>query len=345
MKSVYVARLLKLSLVCVLVAGVMLAVLSSESITQAQETEHQTFMVQAGGFGPAQMELLAFAPASLKVHQGDTVMWHINSFHNIRFDNAPVDLIIFPVVDGNPLPQINPAVGFPSIENGAVYQGGVVNSGLPDENTPLTFSLVIDLEPGVYGYVCDVHPGMIGTIEVVADNVAIPSPVEAAGVGADELSAAVGQAMGPVMETMMSAPTTSTDGGVTVTASVTSGRVIALQFFSGTVDIHAGESVTWTNPADSIDPHFVNSVDYDPVAIPDVVPLPQEGGPPILSAGPGFLGTTPSGTEIGAGDSFHSPFLLPGQSYTLVFTEPGVYPYICHIHPGMQGAVVVEPAM
>jgi plastocyanin len=31
------------------------------------------------------------------------------------------------------------------------------------------------------------------------------------------------------------------------------------------------------------------------------------------------------------------------QSFSLKFDEPGVYEYLCHIHPGMQGVIVVEP--
>ncbi len=51
-----------------------------------------------------------------------------------------------------------------------------------------------------------------------------------------------------------------------------------------------------------------------------------------------------SGAEIGIGDSFSSGFMLPGQSFTLTFTEPGLYNYVCFLHAGMQGAVVVMPA-
>jgi plastocyanin len=34
----------------------------------------------------------------------------------------------------------------------------------------------------------------------------------------------------------------------------------------------------------------------------------------------------------------------PGQSFSLSFPEPGVFPFVCNIHPGMDGVVVVEPA-
>ena len=49
-------------------------------------------------------------------------------------------------------------------------------------------------------------------------------------------------------------------------------------------------------------------------------------------------------SEVGADGTFNSGFLMPGQSFTLRFPEPGVYSYVCFIHPGMQGTVVVTPA-
>ena len=33
--------------------------------------------------------------------------------------------------------------------------------------------------------------------------------------------------------------------------------------------------------------------------------------------------------------------IAPGESVSYVFAQPGVYPYACHLHPGMTGAIVV----
>ena len=33
--------------------------------------------------------------------------------------------------------------------------------------------------------------------------------------------------------------------------------------------------------------------------------------------------------------------LEPGETYTYSFIEEGVYDYICNIHPGMQGVIIV----
>jgi plastocyanin len=43
---------------------------------------------------------------------------------------------------------------------------------------------------------------------------------------------------------------------------------------------------------------------------------------------------------------FDSGLLQPGQSYSRVFTEPGIYHYVCTLHEGsgMKGVVIVRPS-
>jgi plastocyanin len=314
----------------------------------AQEGEITTYIVNAGAAGPNNIEILAFGPAYLQVHQGDRVVWTINGFHNVHFNEQPSPLIIVQDVNGTSMPVLNPEVGFPTVTDGATITEPVgANSGLPGEESDGTFELVIDLPPGIYTYQCDVHPGMTGIIEVVADDVAIPSAGEAALVGAGEFGEQINAAIGASMAMASQANPNSVDGVLNITlGSGGTGRatVNLMTPFSGVIKV--GESVTWTNPADSIDPHFVNSLPLTETATQDIVPMPPaaEGQPPILAAGPGFLGETPSGSSIAAGQSFNSPFIMPGESFTLTFTEPGIYVYTCHIHPGMNGVIIVQPA-
>jgi plastocyanin len=345
MNTIYFWRLLKLGMVGALVLGVLAAgLLGNRNVALAQNMEPQTFMVQAGTFTLGNIEILAFGPQELQVHRGDTVMWHFNGFHDVRFDSAPAELIIAPEVDGQPLPQFNPAIAFPSIENGAVYQGGVVGSGVAlDPAAPLTFSLVIDLEPGTYAYVCDIHPGMLGSLTVVDDDVAIPTPSEAAAEGAAELDAMSAAASQAGLEMAMGVQMVPEGDELAITAgSAGPGRATIQQFFSPVGVIHAGQSVTWTVPAESQDPHTVTAFGFEGE---DFELMPQEGGPPIIAMGPGLIPSIDSGSEVGADDIFHSGLLFPGQTYTLTFAEEGVYPYVCHLHAGMQGVIVVEPAM
>jgi plastocyanin len=335
--------LVKIGLGAALLVGLLVGVLSSAlTPALAQDMAPAQYTVQAGTFGPGNVELLQFAPQSLQVHKGDTVTWAINSFHNVHFEDAPVDLVVAPEVDGKPLPQINPAVAFPTADSGSSYQGGEANSGLLIPPAPPTFSLVIDAEPGTYPYMCDVHPGMLGSITVVGNDVAIPSPAEVDAQAGSEFGATLGQAVAafPDLESLTA---DSTDTGVTVQMGNSgTGRATVNQYFPFSATIQVGQSVTWTNPADSIEPHVVA---WPPARNQDVAPMPQEGGPPILALGPTIAPMTQSGASIGASDTYSSGLVLPGQSFTLTFNEAGTYPYVCNIHPGMTGVITVEPAM
>jgi len=48
-----------------------------------------------------------------------------------------------------------------------------------------------------------------------------------------------------------------------------------------------------------------------------------------------------SGTRTAPTQAFYSGLLQPGQRWSYTFTTPGVYPYFCSIHPGMDGAITV----
>jgi len=342
-------RLLKLGTVAVLGIGVFAAeLLNRPNRTLAHEVEHNTYMVAAGAFGTANAELLAFAPSYLKVHRGDTVMWHINSFHNVHIGEKPAELVAMQEIDGKPTPVLNPSVAFGNIKTGETYKGGDVSNGLgmgPDASP--VFSVVIDIPVGVYNYFCDIHPGMTGIIEVVADDEVIPTPGEVDIAVQDELAAQFGPANEAAGEKFATSSPTPVDGNLKVALGVGNiGRVYYGQFLPYFGVIKAGDSVTWENPADSIEAHFVNSTPYDEAALQDFMPLPPaaEGQPPILAVGPGFFGTTESGATVAKGDTFNSAFIDPGNSFTLTFKDAGVYVYTCHIHPGMNGLIVVEPA-
>ena len=344
MRSIHSGRLLKLGAIMALILGITVAGLAGNRGNRAfaQDVQHQTYMVQAGGFGPGNIELVAFAPNSLKVHRGDTVMWHFNSFHNVHLgEDTPPDLVIAPQVDGKPLPQINPKVVFPTIKSGDTYSGGDVNTGLPvDPSAPLTFSMVIDLPPGNYIYYCDVHPGMAGNIEVVADDVAIPGPSEVSASAADEVSKQINAAAATIEPLDLKGPAMSESGKLAIAAGTSDFGRVSIQGFSAPLAIvHVGDSVTWTIPADSPEPHTITSANYGGE---EFVPMPQNNAPPIIALGEVFV--PGQNTSIGANDKFNRGFLTPGQSFTVTFTEPGVHPYVCRLHDGMYGVVVVQPA-
>ena len=79
----------------------------------------------------------------------------------------PLDLFVVNPIDGKPTLEGNPAILFPNMKSG--------DAAKPDSNTGVlgaadptvtSFSMVIDLAPGTYNYLCDIHVGMVGTIVV-----------------------------------------------------------------------------------------------------------------------------------------------------------------------------------
>ena len=336
-------------LVGVLTLGLLVGARDARS---AQAASAQTYVVQVGAGDIANTALLQFAPGSLKVHRGDTVTWLINGFHNVHLGaTKPADMLIAPEVKGKPLPQFNPQIAFPSgAKSGSAYQGGEAGSGvpLPMPGAPPpspAFSLVIDMKSGAsIAYLCDIHPGMAGSLTVVEDSATIPSPAEVAVQAAAEFgasSAATSEAA-TKMETESAKLMQSSGGKASVQMGYDVGRAAILQFFPYVTMIKAGDSVTWKYSEGAIEPHTVS---FPSMRGQEVVPMPQEGKPPILTAGPALAPMTQSGATIKAGDKFSSGLLepVPGKlpTFTLTFADVGVYPYVCNLHAGMNGVVVV----
>ena len=69
-------------------------------------------------------------------------------------------------------------------------------------------------------------------------------------------------------------------------------------------------------------------------------------GPTKLSVAPGktvtWVNTDDSPHQVTVTGLPRSPLLLKGQSHTQTFAAPGVYEYICGLHPAMKGTVEVK---
>jgi plastocyanin len=340
-------RMFKLGMTVLLVMGMIasgLLMIDHPGGVLAQDTTHNTYMVQAGAFGEANVEVLAFAPTLLQVHRGDTVMWHVTSLQNMHFGEQDEPSFVIEEIGGQPTLVGNPNVFFATLENGSAYTGGEVTGSFPSfDALKSTFSVVMDVEPGFYSYHCDIHPGMAGVIEVVPDDQVIPSPMEVEAMTDKELDDQINPAIGAYFAAVATAPSEAVDGVLTVATGIGgTGGASSLSFVSPLAIIQAGEAITWTVPADSRTPHFVNSVPFDAAALPSIIPQENAEGPPTLLAGPAILGTTADGATVAAGESFNSPMLGAGDTFTLTFKDPGVYSYVCHVHPGMSGVVLVQ---
>lgn len=111
-------------------------------------------------------------------------------------------------------------------------------------------------------------------------------------------------------------------------------------FGPASVRAHVGDTIVWTNPYS--EPHTVTFDSGTPLPnLEPLIPLPPDGklGANPLVAFPSFLGATPPYTGTGF---FHSGLLNRGQTFSMTFATAGTFPYLCVIHPGMTGQVVVE---
>lgn len=108
-------------------------------------------------------------------------------------------------------------------------------------------------------------------------------------------------------------------------------------YFPRTITVNEGDSITWTKA--TLQPHTVHFLSG---AKPPAIGLPQGDGRvlfnPLVRNPQG--GPTYDGTGIAA-----SGWLVEekGLQYSLTFTRAGTYKYLCILHPGMSGTVVVLP--
>lgn len=102
-----------------------------------------------------------------------------------------------------------------------------------------------------------------------------------------------------------------------------------------------------TSGAAPINPSEATAVTPQPVANGNIVEVSIQG----FAFNPESVGISPGDTvrwtnldsaaHIVKGDTFESGSLAKGDTYEFVFTEPGVYNYICSIHPSMKGTITV----
>ena len=324
------------------IAVLLIGILS----TAAQDDTRVHYNVIAG-ISSTDVEVAAFGPTRLQVHRGDTVRWLLAGFHNIHF-NTELTMFLVPYEqEGMQELQINPEIAFPTVESGGIYTGGTVNSGLPlggPEQSQPYFELTIDAEPGVYTYFCDVHPGMTGTIEVVADDVAIPTPSEALSTGFEELYSLLVSSFPLVEQATTNAENHMHEGGANIIVGAGAGLVVNFDFYPNVVVINPGQSVTWTLSPD-ITPFPVGVSSAPGLPFEEIIRFvpPSDGGAPSIVFSDLYVnGQVESGSEIGLNDRWLSGILDAGESYTLTFREPGVYRFT-DTGPGKNGAVVVLP--
>jgi len=256
----------------------------------------------------------------------------------------------------------------------------IVSMGGPLAGPPAPFVVRVTAPPGTYVFHCRVHPGMVGSLTVVAAgsaDVTTSALAEAAATAqatadvADGLAAEAAYAKAAVTKN----PNGTRTWTVRLGTSDPAGHVAVLDMLPRRLDIKPGDTVVW-RPLDRNEPHTVT---FPGEIHTDAVPMCEGPGgkdtPAVPTVNPptspfdfGCSGRPADEIEFGGGNgvnhvtspttvsdsglvayrTFIAGFDVPASaalsSWAVGFAgaKPGTYHYVCQIHDGMEGTIVVH---
>jgi plastocyanin len=292
----------------------------------------------------------AFFPNELWLLDGDSIKWTFvpkNEIHTVTI-----------LTPGQVRPLAPPPAGPPFFVQGVKcgpapdYDGSACVSTPTGESDGATFTVTFT-KAGNYKFVCLVHTDMNGTVHVLANNAANAALIHSQSFyeaeARDEARDILADRDHPreeVNEAGRNAVIAGT-GEIVATGGGTQYRSV-VRFLQGTVRIHKGEWVEWTN-LDPTEPHTV-TFGTEPA---NFIPTTQVnlGAPAADGTLTGTINSTSEFLNSGfiraqAPDRTETPQLPPGITrIRITFPKPGTYQYHCALHDvdGMVGTVVVLP--
>ncbi len=295
--------------------------------------------------GPSgQIVAQAFGPDPLMIHVGDSVTfkWAVPDVpHTVTFNSGQPPLPDILPGPGQGELMLGPAfapIGLPKPDATSVTYDGTARLSSGQQTGGATFTVTFT-KAGRFGYVCTIHDGMRGEIDVVDPSVPLPeTPAQAKARGQVTLNAILGM----TQEATEQVHSVTLGSLHTVAAGVGSGfGGSANSFLPGDVMVHRGDQVVWT-AADPLEIHTVTFTSgANPPNFVDVRPQPQ--GPPQIVI-PANVASPAGGTTYTGSGYVNSGIITPGNSFILTIdAPPGTYLYHCLIHPSMHGTVTVMP--
>jgi plastocyanin len=204
---------------------------------------------------------------------------------------------------------------------------------------PPTYSLTFP-KAGSYDYVCIIHPGMNGRIVVNPTGQSADTQATVDARRRDEVNSTLaGTGVSTIMTNAGELPAEGVTAGLAMGAGTD--QVDVQRFFPPRVTIHAGDSLTWINR--SLAPHTVTFLaGQTPPSVVDVQPQPN--GPPRFQLNPTMLQPAGDPTDYDGSTFLNSGFTEPGPNgtFTVTFSQPGTYDYLCLLHEGMTGTIIVQ---
>jgi plastocyanin len=320
-------------------AGVILGMLLS--IGFAGTAQAATTLNVGIGVGSGTTAGDVYLPGDMTVLVGDSVKWTTESDepHSVTFGTGPA---------GVPPPSW-PAAGFtgtlpPPPATGALtatYNGtGFLNSELLFKGSSATVTFTT---AGAFPFICQIHPGMSGTVNVVASG-ATTTQADADAKAALTRTAILGAVDGLEAATTAQVTETKRSDGTSLWNIFTNsiqppapqpgggtGFLELLRFVPPSLEIDAGDTVRWT--ASAVHTVTFPAAGQDPATIDPF--------------------TTPPTTEtVYDGTSLYNSALLAtgapgtGSTYELTFPDAGTFNYVCALHQflGQRGSIVVAAA-
>jgi plastocyanin len=301
----------------------------------------------------------AFFPDKVTIHVGDTVSF-IRGMMPHTIDIPPVgksDLPFF--MTGGPVAGVSDAAGTPFWFNGHVPSLSINPQLLPTGPTTVSYDGTARVESGfflgrgaapafnvtftkagVFKVFCDVHYGMIGTVQVLPKSKPVPTVAQdSAALRAQTLAA---------VNALKAAATIKPPANSVTVGSAGPGGAELFAMFPTTLRVKAGTVVTFSMSRDTRETHTVTF--GSPLYLTKLIggflsdPLvtQQDLYPSELPSGPIVVTPTVHGNgfaNLGALDR-DSTTPLPASG-KVMFPTPGTYHYACLIHPFMRGTIIV----
>jgi plastocyanin len=348
----------------------LIACASASPVSAATKT------VVVGGHGfrgaPNNLQAMAFLRSVVSVHVGDSVKFKIlgGLIHTATFVPRGQSIPSLAAVDpahpvsgvadangspfwfnGQPRPILNPIAAFPTARH-IVTGRAFVNSGVPSNPAKgMTFRVTFP-KRGTFKFVCLVHSGMYGTVNVLPRSAHIPSHAQDAAAAQREVAAIVKAA-----NAKAKIPAHAGQVGVGRTGH----KLTINAMFPATTRVRAGHAVTFSMAGQSRFEIHTVTVGPESVTAPIedsfTTPMPNATGPPTLVINPlaAFPSDPPPSLPPYTGSNHGNGFLNSGildndpatpqlpNSATVTFATPGTYHFECVIHANMDGTIVVTP--
>jgi plastocyanin len=297
-------------------AASALTLLAGSALVAQASPQPQTWTVLVGAQSANQaIQGMAYLPAHISIHAGDTVHWVANSAepHTVTFPAAGDDLAAFNPGDPAQLLRAGGDVYDPS----TYFNSGILATVQDSLPTTTDYSLTFP-DAGTFDYWCLVHGVMQhGVVHVMSAD----EPLPYTQADYDRQASATTHQMVVDGNALQARALRSADGH-TVIMGADDGIAMVMRFLRPTLVVHTGESVTFLN---------------DGMGAPHTVTFGEE---------PANFAVPVGDPTNYVGGALNSGIVGPmGGQYTVTFNKAGTFTYVCALHDymGMVGKIIVRP--